>query len=107
MVALSFQTGGHFYLLLVIQSSGCKITKSFFVSHWRFKQPKTKVEAKTEGSIPFKTKNWTTPGTNMEFGISSSSQSLIIFVCSVVCRDEISQSMTTLAVLLVMLENTQ
>jgi predicted membrane channel-forming protein YqfA (hemolysin III family) len=63
MVGLSFQTGGHFYLLLVIQSVGYMITRSFFVSHWRFKQPKTKVKTKTEGSIPFKTKNWTTPGT--------------------------------------------
>jgi len=30
MVGLSFQTGGHFYLLLVIQSFGYKITRSFF-----------------------------------------------------------------------------
>jgi hypothetical protein len=60
-----------------------------------------------EGSIPFKTKNWTTHGTSKEFGISSSSQSLIIFVCFVVCHVDISQTMTTLAVLLVMLENTQ
>jgi hypothetical protein len=30
MVGLSFQTGGHFYLLLVIQSSRYKITRSFF-----------------------------------------------------------------------------
>jgi hypothetical protein len=77
------------------------------VSHWRFKQPKKKVKTKTEGSIPFKTKNWTTPGTGMEFGISSISQSLIIFVCFVVCHVEIFQTMATLAVLLVMLENTQ
>jgi uncharacterized membrane protein YczE len=60
-----------------------------------------------EGLIPFKTKNWTTPGTSMEFGISSGSQSFIIFVCFVVCHVEISQTMTTLVVLLVMLENTQ
>jgi hypothetical protein len=72
-----------------------------------FKQPKTKVGTKTEGSIPFKIKNWTTPHTNMEFGINSNSQSLIIFVCFVVCHVEISQTMTTLVVLLVMLENTQ
>jgi hypothetical protein len=60
-----------------------------------------------EGSIPFKTKNWTTLGTSMEFGINSSSQSLIIFVYFVVCHVEISQTMTTLVVLLVLLENIQ
>jgi hypothetical protein len=107
MVSLSFQICGHFFLFLVLQTSGYKITKSFFVSHWRFEQLKTKVETKMEGLIPFKTKNLTTPGKSIEFGINYNSQSLIIFVCFVVCHVEISHTMATLVVFLIMLKNTQ
>ncbi len=113
MVGLSFHIGGHFYLLMVLQSFSYTIFwlqdnhNFFLMSYCMFKQPKTKVETKLEGSIPFKTKNSTPLHTSMEFGINSSSQSLIIFVCFVVCHVEISQAKKTFFVLLVMLENTQ